>query len=328
MTSVNITQTNSIDLPMLTNQINYYFAITIVPIGIITNAISVCVFLRKSLSVTNMGLFNLLISAANFITLVYYLFVSESNLVFRYDLLTLSDPGCRILMMFRRVIRELAPVVELVMTFERFMSVYYPKRFIIVQKRSFLLALIGAIFAFCCILSFENFFYYLDVKNGTRSCTGVELVTVSSDLMSATLRTFIPFFIMFSMNILMVRRLITRKMIRSSSKSRREYQFTISVVSMNALFLILNFPVSILYIVRIFFMGSKSHAAQVVNFAWNIAYLIATFHYVLTNLTNLIFNRLFREELVKILLGDRLDSQTNQSSVSRLTPIDNLERAK
>lgn len=325
---------STVNLAALSTRINYYYVVTVVPVGILTNLISIAVFFRKTLSVTNMGLFNLLISVANSITLIYYLFVSESSLVFNYDLSTSSDFACKILMALRRVIRELAPIIEMVMTFERFMSVYFPRRFGFIQKRSFLLSLISIIFALFCIFSFENFFYYLeDNLNGKKSCTGVPLVTVSSNLVSATLRTFLPFSIMFTMNILMVRRLITRRLIRSSSsssKSRREYQFTISVVSMNALFLILNLPVSIGYILQVIFSDPSSHVTQVINFYWNVAYLIATSHYVLTNMTNFVFNRLFRQELMKILVGDRLESSQSPSSASRppTTTVENLDRVK
>lgn len=322
---------NSTNLVQIANKIDFYFVVTLVPVGIATNFISMLIFTRKSLNATNMGFFNLLISISNIVTLVFYLFFMESNRVFNYDLSIVSDFGCKLMMLLRRVIREMAPIVETVMTLERFMTVYYPKRFTVFQKRSFLSALILIIFTCFVIISFENLFYYLEISNNTRSCTGTQLIVTSSDLISATLRTFTPFAVMFTLNVLMLRRIISRKIIRSSSKSRREYQFTISVVSMNALFLALNLPVSIGYILKAIYSDSRTYTAQMVEFYWRLAYLVATCHYILTNVTNFVFNRLFREELFKIFSQPRRESQLNivwslVASSGILTNLGNVEK--
>ena len=317
---------NSTYLADLANKFDYYFVITLVPFGILTNSLSIIIFLRKSLNTTNMGFFNLLISTSNLITLTFYLFVMESMRIFHYDLAIESDFACKITYLLRRVIREIAPIIEIAMTLERFMSVYYPKRFRFINNRLFLLGLIGFIFVCFVLISFENLFYYLEFNNSTRVfvCTSSQLVSSSSDLVSATLRTFLPFSVMFVLNILMIRRLISRRLIKSATKSRRDYQFTVSVISMNILFLILNFPVSVGYILRIVFSSNlptsePSHTNQVIEFFWRVSYLLATANYILTNFTNLLFNRLFRKELIRIFIGEKLEFPSNLTSLTTAT---------
>jgi hypothetical protein len=133
--SLSNTTTMTINLTTLGNTIDFYFTWIIVPIGFVTNAISILVFARTKLLKTNMGYFNLLIAISNLLTLLFYFFAQKSTTVLNFDLSIQTLTGCKLFMFIRRVLRELSPIIETVMTLERFLSINYPKKFPIFKNK-------------------------------------------------------------------------------------------------------------------------------------------------------------------------------------------------
>jgi hypothetical protein len=127
--------TLTINLTPIGNTIDFYFTWIIVPIGFVTNAISILVFARTKLLKTNMGYFNLLLSISNLLTLLFYFFVYKSSTVLNLDLSVQTLTGCKLFMFIRRVLRELSPIIETVMTLDRFLSINYPKKFPILKNK-------------------------------------------------------------------------------------------------------------------------------------------------------------------------------------------------
>jgi hypothetical protein len=116
-------------LTSIGNSIDFYFTWIMVPIGFATNIISISIFSSKKLLKTNNGFFNFLIAISNTFTLLFYFFVYKSVTVFQLDLFIQSPLACRFFMFIRRVSRGLSPTIESIMTLERFLSVYFPRRF-------------------------------------------------------------------------------------------------------------------------------------------------------------------------------------------------------
>ena len=115
--------------------IDHYFALITIPVGIIFNTLSVFIFLRKNLNKTNMGFFNFCLSISNSFTLIYFIFVSDSRIFFSYDLKIKNDFLCRIIPFLRRVIREVSPWIEVLITFDRLIYVKFPTRFKFMHKK-------------------------------------------------------------------------------------------------------------------------------------------------------------------------------------------------
>jgi hypothetical protein len=317
----------------LINLMNSYYTLVAVPIGFFTNILSIVVFMRPTLLKTSMGYFNLLMSISNLLSLLFFFFIQQSSIVLHIDLSIQTDVGCRLFMFTRRVMRELTPIIETLMTFERFLTIYYPKKFMFFQNKMFILKLICFVLFVYAIISFENLLYELQITekssyqvvNGTtvwtnttsKSCTGTLLVTVSSDLISATLRAVIPFAFMLVFNVLMARKVMRRKSIVMKNQSiRKERQFTRIVLSLNMVFLIMNFPEVIGYGLRnglLVFDKPTNMTLQIVNLYWAISYIISTSHYIVSVVTNLVFNRIFRLELLKFLfLGKLINTRVTQ----------------
>ena len=318
-----MSNTSELNFGPLISSMNSYYTLVAIPIGFLTNILSIIVFMRPTLLKTSMGYFNLLISISNLLSLLFFFFVQQSSIVLNIDLSTQTDVGCRLFMFTRRVMREVSPLIETIMTFERFLTIYYPKKFTFFQNKIFILKLTCAFIFIFALISFENLFHELQITekssyqvvNGTtvwknttsKSCTGTLLVTVSSDLISATLRTLIPFSLMLVLNVLIAIKVTTKKSVmknkQSANKSRKERQFTRIVLSLNMVFLILNFPQAIGYGLRnglLVFNKPSYLTLQIVNLYWAIAYIISTSHYIVTIVTNLVFNRIFRVEICKL----------------------------
>ena len=317
----------------LINLMNSYYTLVAVPIGFFTNILSIVVFMRPNLLKTSMGYFNLLMSISNLLSLFFFFFIQQSSIVFHIDLSIQTDVGCKLFMFTRRVMRELTPIIETIMTFERFITIYYPKKFTFFQNKMFILKLICFVLFVYAIISFENLLYELQItekssyqvvnettvwtNTTSKSCTGSLLVTVSSDLISATLRAVIPFAFMLVFNVLMARKVMRRKSIVMKNQSiRKERQFTRIVLSLNMVFLVMNFPEVIGYGLRnglLVFNKPSNLTLQIVNLYWAIAYIISTSHYIVSIVTNLVFNRIFRFELLKFLfLGKLINTRVTQ----------------
>jgi hypothetical protein len=323
----------------ISNGVTYYFTVTIVPIGILINILSTLVFLRKNIRSTNMAFYNQMISITNAFTLLFYLLVYQSALLFNDNFFAVSDWLCKVLYFVRKTIREIGPIIESVMTFDRLMSVLFPTKYKFLKKKKTIVAIILATFLVYSGISFQNFQYYLSItyKNGTngsmlvasKSCTATRLVSIEGNFVSASLRSVVPFLIMLVCNLLMIKKLKAKKAIRSrrssssDSQHSKESQFTKTVMVLNVWFLILNFPEALLYIVKdvySFYEPLTSPTGQILTFCWNMVYLLTVLHYIVNNFLNLKYNSIFRKEAFKMLrmkatsvaVNEMIQSITNQ----------------
>ena len=305
----------------LGNKIDYYFALITIPIGIIFNTLSVFIFLRKNLNKTNMGFFNFCLSISNSFTLIYFIFVSDSKIFFNYDLKIKHDVLCRIIPFIRRVIREVSPWIEVLITFDRLIYVKFPTRFKFMHKKLILAEIMGLMLLILSVISIENFFYSIRTtvkiipaptsKNMTNNtiepksdlsstCTGSNDILLASDLISIILRTFIPIITMVVLNYILISFVLHTKSKMKNNQNKaycsRQLNFTLTVIAMDMYFLALNLPVSVMYILRYAVVSSWS--GLLVNFVWKICYNIANLYYATLFFFNIIFNRIFREEIL------------------------------
>lgn len=202
-------------------------------------------------------------------------------------------------------------------------------------KKVFLFKLIAVIYITYGSISFPNFFYILQnqtsssLNSTSLTCAGPLIVTASADLISAILRTLLPFGFMLVLNILMSKKILFKSHLvffksKQVSKSRRERQFTMCVLAMNTVFLVLNFPEAIGYILRnalLTFQKPSFETVQIFNFYWMLAYVFATSNYIVTILSNLSFNKIFRKEFYHILkfLGNS-NKYNRETSSNNITP--------
>ena len=80
--------------------INYWYLITVMPIGIITNSLAICVYTRRTLfDKTMMGFYYTNIAIWNVVNLSYQMFVMQYQVLFGVDLYALSNVSCKLLLL-------------------------------------------------------------------------------------------------------------------------------------------------------------------------------------------------------------------------------------
>ena len=216
----------------------YHFLFVLTPIGLITNLICIIVFTRRNLNKTNMGFYCMCIAISNMITLLFYMFVTQSKFVLGIELETSSDIACKVIMLLRRTIRELSPAIESLLTIDRFLVVFYPNRFKWINKRRTILIAICAVYFFLVLVSIGNMLYFVANNSSSLSkkiCTSSKWIVLSSDIISTVMRTFLPCSIMFIFNSLMIYRLFkSRTFFASHNRNlNREHEFTVTVMFIN-----------------------------------------------------------------------------------------------
>jgi hypothetical protein len=323
-----------------------YYLVIPMPLGIITNVIAIYIFTRPNLNKTAMGTYSSFIGCGNILALVFFIFIQNSTLTLGVNLLNTSDPACRMVYLFRRVIREIAPMVETLLTVDRSIEVFFPMKFSFLKKKLVILGIVLSSCALLFLLSFENALYNLVVTVGANnktsaSCTATAAVSISSDVVSSLLRTYIPSGIMATLSLLIILKLNkSKKSSRGGGgtarpKASKENDFTNTVVSLNLIFLVFNLPECVAYLVKIMYqnvvVGATPLTLAKITFMFNVVYFVATGYYMVFFVSNMMFNKIFYKEFFLVTGLSRFgvaqravqDTSMSMQSAMRTTGVTN-----
>jgi hypothetical protein len=284
----------------------YSFYIT-TGIGLPFNLLSIFIFTRPNLNKTNMGFLYGFKSAVDFNLIFTSIFVFRGNAYFGFSMSTTSDFLCKLSTFLRRMLFHTSSMMCIVTTLDRFLFNIYPNRFSFVKKKLGMSIIIVAIFFTIGLANIPNLMFYLVVTNTTRSCTATNDVTISSDIISIFLRTFIPFGVMFTLNLIMLRKILKqRSSLTQTAISRKEHQFTIMVISFDLIFFFSNLPLALYYIFYNInlYLGTftnntlfRTQYTLVISATLALSFFDQTFAFFL----NFALNKLFRQEILKLL---------------------------
>ena len=328
-------------LTNLFDTVDYWFLILTVPLGIILNLFSIYVFSRPNLNKTTMGFFYMNLSGWTAAVLIYFFFVQNSAKTMKYDISKHTSFGCALYMFIRRVIREVPPWIEVLITFDRYIAVCHPTKLKFLKNKLVLLGLIFATIAVLGIISYQNFNYTLiySYKNtsvfdpsinssiyknvvASVSCTQDVYGRFYADIVSAILRAVAPAIVLMIFSYLLVKKVLDSKksLQKDSSKvDKSSAQFTRSVLNMNIIFWVLNVPESIVYFIKNFYNISNSpnpYVEGIILNSYTFSYVIANLYYNLKFFSYLFFNKLFFKEILIIL---KLDKPSVSSTLNKPT---------
>ena len=291
------------------NDIQFYFNLVQWSVGIPCNIFSIIIFARLLKNKTNMGFLYIWQCAIDLSLLLFFLFLFRSGTTMGFNLYLQSDSMCKFLQLLRRFILHASSWAPVLTTFDRFTFVLYghADRFRFLKSKLHLTLIILAGFAVLTIVNIPNLNFYLNAK-GT-SCTADFTATISSDIISILMRTYIPFLLMIVFNILMIRKIFknNRTMAKQTNLAQKETHFTFAVIAYDIYFLVFNFPLSVFYIMYDINLYNGAIAGDAVfsasynvfSFtAANFAFCVQTFSFFLY----VAFNKLFLNEIF-ILLG-------------------------
>lgn len=330
-----------------TTAINFYSSVVILPVGLVVNSLGVFVFLRKSLNnKTNMGFLYSTLCICNIVALVTSIFVTQFLPFYGLTLATLNGFFCEFITIWKNFALQMPSFVQVLISLEMFVGVCYPNKFRYIRsnkKRIMWLILCIFICALCLNLFYisydlrttttaTNVVSYINRTNSTTNKTVTERVTTitystrtrcssvdlglrfAADLINIALRNMIPFTIMLIVNILLTRKIIISRH-KSNAKAneslKKQYQFAISVLTINFLFLILYIPWSTTFV---FDYINRFKASPDLDLLLAISNVIANINDVSPVLINMVCNKLFQKEVLSLFRYNKNNKVTQSQS--------------
>lgn len=214
-------------------------------------------------------------------------------------------------------------------TFDRFRKVVNPKRRTKVV-RQFAIHLISLQSAFV-ILNLDGITAYVSQQNTTiktnhssiifssSACVFPQPLGLAIDVLNVCLRAYLPFLLMFVMNIVLARKFFvlmakskTQMTNNNISKRRIENNFTRTVIVMDVMFFVLYTPWSIWYVVHA--MSSRVTALQTplaiayISLFQAITYCISYVNNFTSFFLNFAFNSCFRKRVTTFVRRHRINN--------------------
>ena len=317
----------------ITNRIDFYYSAIVIPIGVVLNLATIYIFSKSSRVTRQNAIINLLyigLSAYDVLALFNSILFAQLLPSLGIYVVNYSTATCIGLNWWRKIVVQAPSWVQVIITFERFLSVVYPNRFdLFKSKRNVVLMLISVFFSLTLVNMGQAWYYTVMVtqnqtiysKYGDKItqqtvselssiCTNSNAVSLLTDIINVLFRFLIPFIIMIVLNVLLSKHLYQSKK-RTANKNRsfrQERNYTFTVIGFNVLFFVLNLPWAVYYILNyiqnsgivIFQDSLDSSIIGLINaFAFSVFYLNNLSSFFL----NIIFNSLFRKQFSSLTRG-------------------------
>lgn len=340
----------------ISDKISFHYLIIIIPFGFVANIFSIFIYTRPNMSKeTNTSFLYMCLSIMNIISLVNYTFIVRSRNVFGY---TVVMP-CGIANFIRRNIFNSTSWIQPIISFDRFLYVFYPIKCKQLGKKKNILLLMALVFILIMITNSTNLMSFPVVKRTfnnvtnqtivTESCEQTISVSLATDFIAILMRLYIPLFIMITLNSLVIKRLYESKKrvqksttktivhVKSSKSlikntfSNKDYKFVTATLTMDFIFWIFYAPVSINITLNIVdtFTGIFNSRRASVNYRLysNLSQLFAFTYHSICIFLFIGFNRYYKEEIFAFFkLNSRIStwiSQTQNKSQTRISRPNN-----
>ena len=298
-------------------QFRFYSIVTLIPIGIVGNIISLFIFTRPSFNQkTNTGLLYTLFCAINLITLVYVASFKNVNSFTEFNIeLPLSVQELLEYILFQSL-----SWVQVIISVDRFIAVLYPVKGVrFMSKRWVLYSIILGLFIVIIGVN-SPFFVRITVTEKdeyNRTVTHVNFMTYKFYTINYYIRNFmriyIPYLIIVIVDIMVIIRLKKsrtkfnqRQNRQVSNTANRSSRFTRNTILIDLIYLIFNIP-STSYTNYIIIYFSLKYAGIQIGLPSPYYELLAVllsslaYYYLTLNfLLFLLFNRIFRSEFITL----------------------------
>jgi hypothetical protein len=314
--------------------VKFYFTVSIMPIGILFNVLSLLVFTNERFHKnTSIGVLYIMLSIFNIIALTTETIFASLDHV-EFDFLTTSLFSCRFFVMWRMLVFHMPSFIQVLISLSVYLKIQFPSKKIF-SKTSFVISLNLLVILFVFLMNIGYLFFYIEEKivplseanetNQTtieRSCTTDRITDFAMDFVNLSMRDLFPFVLILILNILSIRLLVNSKRNSNIKNLKKEYQFGRSIIAMNMLFLIIYTPWSILFVIY-----HINHYKSSLNITTELAYLriiVNIFDCVgyLNNISiffiNIIFNMVFRSICFNKLGYSVRVSTTTDRSVTKI----------
>jgi hypothetical protein len=300
-------------------KIYLYESILVVPAGLLFNILTVIVFSSSKFKQTNFGFISILVTLSQTLSLtatcVVYKYLSYINMDPSYYF----DSICFFFAYLMRFIQMIPSFLEVFLSVYQYMEITYIRDHIFKKKRNIL-------FTICCeltlvaLVNIPNLFrrrleyqqYHPLLANETISqisCGQTGDLLTMANIVTFLLRALIPMPLIVIFSFLIARTLFrsrkcldghqhqTRQRNDTNRLLTRELSFAFSLFANNFIYFLLNFPVSISYVMENFVEISEYNFIFLLH---DIMNSVAILYSSLPFFINFTFNRTFRSQTCRI----------------------------
>jgi hypothetical protein len=278
-------------------------------IGFITNTLSFIIFSRKRFKNTIFFTYFRFLVIFDIITLVFpinKLFELNFNIYFR----DFSDELCKFRFYFTYSIFPISGWVLVLISFDRFVNISFPNRFLLTKKATFQLSMCLIVFGLNFTYYIPNLFYYIRVNVNSKNSTNQTVLTYKCtnpgfpiewmDIIESSLLPYLLMFSFTSFSIFLLFKSRSKSSIKSSNKSsikKKDLRFALTSIALDFVFILLNLPDGILKLANLYNQNLFKNQ-DIYQFLSSLFYLIAYTNSALVFFINVTFNSMFRNELI------------------------------
>ena len=298
------------------NSISLSLQASIALIGLISNTSAICVFGRKSLKKHSYSFYWRVRAFFDNLTLLHFFRHCVRHFL-NVDIDLMSPFLCRINEYQPYVFSAICLWIECVITVDRFLTIAYPNRFILIKQRCFQIAIISIIAAYSTLASINlPFNYRLDRVIGSND-TWICHAPTDSLKLNWTVGLINVLVVNLVINPFLDLKIIckivsTRGNIRRMSRTALiDRKFALSAIGLNISSLVLKLPFIACNLLSIAFGFNKSET----EVAYSICLILILVGKIDVFFVNFIVNSVFRREFFA-LFGYDLKSNNNSSNNS------------
>ncbi|RMZ97422.1 hypothetical protein BpHYR1_019265 [Brachionus plicatilis] len=299
--------------------VQYYFSITTMPLGILLNILSMWIFSRKRFNKnTNMGFLYIILCLFNIIALINQLIIYTLE-KFEIDPRNFNLFSCKFYNIFASVALQIPSIAQIYISYDLYRSICNFKAKILSKKYYYFAILLSILGLFATNSIYFTFFIATDSisdetlidLNSTRlnstitECIGTEITDLIGDGVNILFRDLVPFTIIFILNYSVTKQVLKSKKNTQLGKSlKKEYNFAITVIAINIVFLLIYLPWAISFVLY-HTMHFMSFTIEVDLDLFDMIQSISNCVSYLNNYSpffiNIIFNSMFRDEFMSLL---------------------------
>jgi hypothetical protein len=298
--------------------IEIYFAITVVPFGLILNIVSFFIFIRKRLNRN-------VIFGYLYAWLCLFDALSLSNemvfgvlAIYKIDPTSYSELTCKTVYGWAMYVKHLPSFQMVLIAYYLYLNICTPRKKELIHRHK--LTLVMSMVGFVTLVNLLYIFYgkevgeigenasFANASNVTldihfkNDCTTLTQIDFFLDMTNLSMRDFIPFTLIFILNYLTIRGFIESRQAVSNRSQHRENKFMYSIIGSNLIFLLIYLPWAVVFFIYhlndSFFI--LAHVIESDTFE-TVVQLFECLAYV-NNMTcfflNLVFNSHFLNELL------------------------------
>ena len=164
-------------------------------------------------------------------------------------------------------------------------------------------------------------------KNVATGCQSTKVINLIADVNSSAIKTLVPGVLMVVLSILLFKNVKSAKQsgiggiipCQSAKHLKAQSQFALTIFWLNTIFLILNFPILVMAIVKNFVSVLYKEdeilfEKQIINLVYNISYDLVQIYYGYMFFSFYYFNKLFKNEIISYF-KIKLEKQSGSSRI-------------